>query len=231
MTRSVAFTRELLRTPFALILLVVVPVLFVIAAAGTLHQFATALGGSLAGNAAVVLSAGWAAAFLSGALGYFEAASSRDADRRLVLAGLGAFRVAASRITASLALAVIASSAAFVAVEARSTVLHPWHAGAAILAFALIYLAVGVAVGSIVSDPLAGSLIVSFIFLLDVFSGPGMSGTAAPWAISRYAGQVLIAAGVGMPSSTTDWIGLLTTTTLALSCAFGVFVLTARRRS
>jgi hypothetical protein len=72
-----------LRAPFTLVLLIAVPVVFVVSAASTLHDFADALGGSLASDAAVALSAGWAAAFLSGALGFFEAASSRGADRRL----------------------------------------------------------------------------------------------------------------------------------------------------
>src|SRR3954452_17346019 len=54
-----------------------------------LKRFAGALGGSLAADAAVSSSVGWAAAFIAGALGFFQAASSRGADRRLVVAGLG----------------------------------------------------------------------------------------------------------------------------------------------
>jgi hypothetical protein len=52
MSRTVAFTREQLRAPFTLVLLVAVPILFVVSAADSLNQFARALGGSLAGNAA-----------------------------------------------------------------------------------------------------------------------------------------------------------------------------------
>src|SRR5215217_3597981 len=77
MTRTAVFAREQLRATFALALLVVIPALFVVSAAGALSDFASALGGSLAGDAAVGLSAGWAAAFISGALGFFQAASSR----------------------------------------------------------------------------------------------------------------------------------------------------------
>ncbi len=231
MSRTIAFTQEQLRAPFTLVLLVGVPVLFVVSSAGTLNQFARALGGSLAGNAAVGSSAGWAAAFLSGALGFFEAASSRGADRRLALAGLGPSRVAVSRIVSSVGLASIAATAAFVTLEIRGAVIHPWHAAVAILAFAWLYLAVGVVVGSIVSDPLEGSLIVMFIFILDVFSGPGMSSGAAPWSISQKAADVLISAGLGRPSSASDWVGLGLTTVGALLAAFTVFVLSARRRS
>src|SRR4051794_18343017 len=192
MTRTTIFAREQLRAPFTLALLVVTPALFVVSAAGALSDFASALGGSLAGDAAVGLSAGWAAAFISGTLGFFQAASSRGADRRLALAGLGPARVALSRITASVLLAVVAAVAAFVALVIRVDVAHPLHAAVAVLAFALLYLAVGVLVGSVVTAPLEGSLLVVFIFLLDAFSGPGMSGASAPpWAISQKAADIL----------------------------------------
>lgn len=97
---AVVFAREQLRAPFTLALLVAAPVLFIFSAAGVLSDFASALGGSLRGDAAVALSAGWAAGFLSGVLGFFEASSSRGADRRLALAGLGPGRVARSRVGA-----------------------------------------------------------------------------------------------------------------------------------
>ena len=231
MNRVLAFTREQLRAPFTLVLLIAVPVLFVVSAAGALHDFANALGGSLAGDAAVALSAGWAAAFLSGALGFFEAASSRGADRRLALAGLGPSTVALSRIVASSALASVAAAAAFIALALRGGVAHPWHAAIAVVAFAWLYLGVGVLVGSLVTDPLEGSLIVVFVFILDVFSGPGMGAAAAPWAISRKAADVLIDAGLGRGSSGADWAGLIVTTAAGLLVAFAVFALSARRRS
>lgn len=44
MTRTLAFTREQLRAPFTLVLLIVVPVIFVVSAAGALHDFDRALG-------------------------------------------------------------------------------------------------------------------------------------------------------------------------------------------
>jgi hypothetical protein len=140
MTRTAVFAREQLRAPFTLGLLVAVPALFVVSAAGALSDFAEALGGSLAGDSAVVLSAGWAAGLISGALGFFQAASSRGADRRLALAGLGPARVAVSRIAASVLLAIVAAGAAFGALALRVDIVHPAHAGAAIAAFALLYL-------------------------------------------------------------------------------------------
>jgi hypothetical protein len=230
-SRALVFTREQLRAPFTLTLLVVIPALFVVSAAGALEDFAEALGGSLAGDAAVALSAGWAAAFISGALGFFQAASSRGADRRLALAGLGPARVAVSRIAASVTLAVVAAAAGFVALLLRAGVEHPVHAALAVLAFALLYVSVGVLVGSVVSDPLAGSLLVVFVFLLDVFSGPGMSESVAPWSISRKAADVLIAAATGTASPAGDWIRLALVVAAGLLAAFAVFVVSARRRT
>ena len=73
MTRTAVFAREQLRAPFALALLISVPVVFVAASAGVLSDFADALGGTLAGDAASSLGAGWAAAFIAGTLGFFQA--------------------------------------------------------------------------------------------------------------------------------------------------------------
>jgi len=230
MTRTAAFTREQLRAPFTLALLVAVPVVFVIASAGVLGDFARAQGGSLAADAASSLAAGWAAAFVAGTLGFFQAASSRGADRRLALAGLGPARVAASRIAASMLLAVIAAAAAFVALLARTGVAHLWHAALAVLAFAVIYLAVGVLIGSLISAPLEGSLAVAFVFLLDVFSGPGMAAHAAPYSISRKAADVLIAAGSGSATGTADWVKLAVVAGSAVAVAFAAFVFAARSR-
>jgi hypothetical protein len=231
MTRTTLFVREQLRAPFTAVLLVTIPAIFIVAAASTLRDFARALGGSLAGDAAVSLASGWSAAFLAGMLGFFAASSARDADRRLALAGLGAPRVAISRIVATIALATIAAASAIVTLELRSGIAHPLHATIAVVAFAWLYLGVGVLIGSVVRDPLEGSLLVVFVFLLDVFSGPGMGSGSAPWAISRTPANVLIASGLGRSSSAADLVSLAITTATSLTIAFVVFALSARRRS
>ena len=232
MTSVAFFAREQLRAPFTLALLIATPALFVAAAAGALSDFADALGGELAGDAAVSLSAGWAAALVAGSLGFFQAASSRGADRRLALAGLGPARVAVSRIGASIVLALVAAAAAFAALLIRGDLAHPAHAAAAILAFALLYLGIGVLVGSLIQAPLEGSLLVAFIFLLDAFAGPGMSGGDPPvWAVSQKAADVLIAAGIGSASPDGDWARLALVSSAALAAAFLAFVASARSRA
>jgi ABC-type transport system involved in cytochrome c biogenesis ATPase subunit len=231
MTRTAAFAREQLRAPFTLALLVAVPTVFVFVSSGVLADFAEALGGGLAADAASALSAGWAAAFIAGTLGFFQAASSRGADRRLALAGAGPYSVAVSRISASLALALVAAAAGFAALVLRTGVAHPWHAAAAVLAFALIYVAVGIVIGSLIASPLEGSLAVAFVFLLDMFSGPGMAEQAAPYSLSCKAADILITAGLGRGSSGEDWLKLAAVVAAALAVSLAAFAWTARRRA
>ncbi len=227
------FLREHLRDRTNLAMLIATPALFVIVSAAVLGEFASALGGSVAGQSASALGAGWAAAFLAGALGFFQVASSRDADRRLALAGLGATRVAAARIGASILLGVLVSTVAFGTLWLRAGTAHPAHAFVAILIFSLIYIGIGCLVGSVISGSLEGSLTVAFIFLIDAFSGPGMSdgGGIAQLMPTRNAADVLIAAGAGQVSPLGDWIVVGLTTLGALLIAAGVFWFTARPRS
>ena len=128
-------------------------------------------------------------------------------------------------------LALIAAAAGFAALEIRTGVAHPWHAAAAVFAFALIYLAIGVLIGSVISGQLEGALTVTFIFLLDVFSGPGMSADAAPWSISRKAADVLISAGLGRGSPASDWLALIAVVGAAVLGAFAAFSFSARSRA
>lgn len=228
-----AFVREHLRAPLTLALLVVIPVFFVLIFATVLGDFANALGGTLARQAASAISAGWAAAFLSGSLAFFQVSSSRGADRRLALAGLGPARVAAARVSASLALAVTVSAAALITLWLRSGIEHPLHAGAAILALALIYIGIGAAIGALVKSPLEGSLLVVLVFSVDAFSGPQMtsSGGLTAWTPTRDAADLLIAAGSGMTSPDADWLAVTAAALGALAVAFAAFWLVARRRS
>ena len=228
------FLREQMRAPLTLALLVVLPVLFVVTASSVLSDFSRALGGSASGAAATALAAGWAVAFLAGALGFFTTVSSHGADRRLALAGLGPAATATARLVSALGLAVTVTAAAFVALRLQQHVPHVTHTLLAMLAYACIYLAIGTAVGSIIHDALAGSLAVVFIFLLDVFSGPGMSkgtsGLATVLSPSQEAGELLLAAGAGMSSQSSDWTGAGLSVTVALAGAFGVFWFAARKR-
>lgn len=227
------FVREQLRTPVTIVMLIAIPTLFVIVSAAVLGEFASALGGSVTGRSASALGAGWAAAFLAGALGYFQVVSSRGADRRLALAGFGAGRVATARIGTSILLGLTVAAVAFFTLWLRAGIDHPVHAFAVIFMFALIYIGIGTLVGSFVSDPLAGSLAVAFIFLIDAFSGPGMGASSgiARLMPTRKAADVLIAAGGGQSSPVGDWVIVGLTCIGALALSAGAFWLAARSRS
>jgi hypothetical protein len=227
-----SFVREQLRAPLTLVLLVAIPGFFVLIFAGVLGEFAKALGGTLEARSATAMSAGWAAAFLSGTLGFFQVSSSRGADRRLAAAGLGPLRVALSRIAASLLLAATVSAVAFVTLWLRSGIGHPLHAAIAVFAFAAIYVGVGAIVGALITAPLEGSLLVMLVWSLDAFSGPQMTSSGGGLLTpTRDAANLLIAAGAGRGSPEVDWLQVIGVTVLALGAALAAFWLAARTRT
>jgi hypothetical protein len=168
------FFADYRRNPVNLLLLVLVPVVFVVVAAGSLADTAELLGGP-GGPAVETNTAGWAAGFLAGIAMYFQVAAAREADRRLVLSGLPAWRMVTARLLTGFALAILASTAALVALAARTGIDEPSRAVAGTLMFAVIYLAVGAVVGALVRDPVNGTVTVLFVWILDLFFAP-------PWA-------------------------------------------------
>jgi hypothetical protein len=226
-----SFLREQIRAPLNLALLIAVPVFFVLIFANVVGDFAKALGGDLARESATSISAGWAAAFLCGTLAFFQVASSREADRRLALAGLGAWRVALSRIAASIALGLIVSVVAYLTLLLRSGVEHPPHAAAAIFFFALTYIGVGTLIGTLVRDPLSGSLLVVLVFAVDAFTTPEMTSNGdLAVTPSRDAANLLITAGGGQGSPASDWIGAAAVAIVGITVALVAFWLAARKR-
>jgi hypothetical protein len=227
------FVRQYARVRVTLVMLVVIPILFVVAAAGAGGELSDALGGSASGDSMTALGGGWAAAFLGGVLGFFQVSSSRDADRRLALAGLGGLRVAFARIATCVVLALLATAVAFATVWVDSGLSQPARAFAAILACGLIYVGIGAIVGSLIRDELAGSLTVALIFLIDLYGGPGMSGSGggAHGTPTRKAQEVLMDAGAGQAAPASDWIAAGLTVLGALAIAFLAFWLAARPRS
>lgn len=227
-----AFTREHLRAPLTLVLLIWIPAFFVLIFASVLGDFAEALGGTLATQSATAISAGWAAAFLSGTLAFFQVSSSRGADRRLSSAGLGPWRVASARIAAALAIGITVSTVAFVTLWLRSGIGHPLHAAVAILSFAVIYIGIGALIGAFVKDPLSGSLLVLLLFSVDAFSNPQMTSSGlVGWTPTRAATNLLTAAGGQQGSPSADWLEMAAVALGALAVALAAFWLAARTRS
>jgi hypothetical protein len=158
-----------------------VPVAFVAAAAGSLAQLARLLSGTMAPGADVPsVTAGWAAAFIAAIAAYFQIRAARSADRRLVLAGLPAGRLAAARAVTGLALAAVASAAALLTLAARTGVDHLGRVLPATFMFAVIYLAIGALIGTLVTSPVNGTVLILFVWMVDVMFGPVFGSAARP---------------------------------------------------
>ena len=183
---TIVFVRRFLadyaRNPVNLLMLVLVPAVFVVAAAGYLVDAAKLLSDA-GGDAPSVATAtaGWAAAFLAGIAMYFQVSAARDADRGLVVAGLPAGRLVAARLAAGLALALLASVVALVALQLRTGIDQPARVIAGTAMFAVIYLGIGATVGALVRNPVNGTVLILFVWILDIFFGPSMGVGTKPW--------------------------------------------------
>ena len=162
------------RRPLNLVLLVVVPVVIVFVWGPSLADFSTLFGGS--GDRAQIeaATAGWAAAALSGLAGFFQVTGARSTDRRLAAAGQRSFPVVAGRLGASLCLAMLAATGGLVALAARTGITDPFRAVTGTVLIAIIYLALGVFVGTVVKTEMNGALLVTLAWVFDVFLGPAM---------------------------------------------------------
>lgn len=167
------FLADYARNPVNLIMLAVVPTVLVIAVAGSLADAARLLGGPGA-PAVATATAGWAAGFLSALAMYFQVASAREADRRLVSAGLAPARLVAGRLLTGVALAVLTVVVALAALAVRTGVDAWLRAALGTAMFALVYLAIGAVVGALVRSPVNGTVLILFVWILDVFLGPAL---------------------------------------------------------
>jgi len=180
---------EYARNPVNLLMLVLVPAVFVVAAAGSLGDAAEVLGGSGA-PAVATATAGWAAAFLTGLAMYFQMSSARNTDKRLVLAGLAPSRLVGARLLTGLTLALVTTAVSLLALAARTGVDAPLRVLAGTTMFALIYLALGTIVGSYVRDPVNGTVLILLVWIIDVFFGPAMGSVdrlATRWLPTHFA--------------------------------------------
>jgi len=172
------FLADYVRNPVNLLLLAVVPVVFVVVVAGSLADASKLLGGQ--GPAVETASAGWAAAFLAGIAMYFQSAATREVDRRVVIAGLPARRLVAARLLTGAVLALFAAAVALIALAARTGIDAPLRVTAGTVMFAVIYIAIGAVLGTLVRNPVNGTIIVLFIWILDIFFGPAMGAMDKP---------------------------------------------------
>ena len=162
------------RRPLNVVLLVVVPVVLVYVWGPSLADFSKLFGGS--GDRAQIeaATAGWAAAALAGLAGFFEVTGARATDRRLAGASGRYASVVVGRLGASLCLAMLAATGGLVALAVRTGITNPFRAVSATVLIAIIYLALGVLVGTAVKTEMNGALLVTLAWVFDVFLGPAM---------------------------------------------------------
>ncbi len=171
------------RRPLNLVLLVVVPVVLVYVWGPSLADFSKLFGGS--GDRAQIeaATAGWAAAALAGLAGFFQVTGARSTDRRLAAAGGRSASVVAGRLGASFCLATLAATGGLLALAARTGISDPFRAVSATVLIAIIYLALGVLVGTAVKTEMNGALLVTLAWVFDVFLGPAMG--SGPSLVTR----------------------------------------------
>lgn len=174
------FVGEYVRNPVNLLFLVVVPIVFVVLAADAMAAAASLLGGAGGGAGIETATAGWAAGFLTAIAMYFQIATARDPDRRLVLSGLQRRQLVSARLAAGAALALLTTTTALAVLLIRGGIAQPGRAVLGTLMFALVYLALGAIVGAWVPDPVNGTVILLFLWIIDIFFGPTLSAANAP---------------------------------------------------
>src|SRR6266702_1003853 len=178
------FLADYARNPVNLLVLVLVPLVFVIVAAGSLADAAKLLGGASGAIQVQTVTAGWAAGFVAAIAMYFQVAAARDTDRRLVIAGLPTTRLVDARLASGLAVALLAGAAALVALQLRTGIDQPERLVAGTLMFAVIYLAVGAVTGALVRNPVNGTVLILVVWILDVPSHHGGRLGDLGWALA-----------------------------------------------
>ena len=200
------FLRDYARNSTNLVVLVLVPVVFVLVAADSLADAARLLGGN--GAALEEATAAWAAGFLAAVAMYFQVSAARDTDRRLLLCGARPATLVAARLLTGSVLALAATAVALVVLAVRAPPDHPLRLVVGTAMFALVYLGIGAAVGSVARDPVNGTVVVLFIWILDVFFGPTLSSPDSP--ITRVVPTHFVSLWLAdTPSGHAGWLGEL----------------------
>ena len=163
------------RRPLNIVLLVVVPIMIVFVWGGALADFSKVILGGEGDRAQIeAATAGWAAAALAGLTGFFQVIGSQSADRRLAAAGGRTAPVVAGRLSAAFGLAVLAAVGGLAALAVRAGFSDPIRVVTATVAVAVIYLALGVLVGTVVRSEMNGALLITLVWIFDVFLGPAL---------------------------------------------------------
>lgn len=220
------FLADYTRNRVNLLFLALVPIVFVVVAAGALADAARLLGAAEDGAGVPTATAGWAAGFLAGTAMYFQLAATRETDRRMVLSGMSRIRLVAARLLVGATLALVAAAASLVALLARTGIEDPARVVSGTVMFAVIYVAIGATVGAVVPNPTNGTVTLMFVWIIDVFLGSTL--TSSDFWVTRLLPTHFVSlwtVGTVPSHSWPDALGAsVAWVALALLVAFGVVV-------
>lgn len=203
------YAREYYRSPLNLVLLVVIPVLLILSFGSALTRFSGLLDQVPAPEVGNALGAVWAAAFLTGIMGFYMMFGAREADRRLVRSGYSALSVVLLRMTTVALLGLLATATSYAVLITRVTPDNYPATFAAIYLAALIYGAIGILIGSLITGELEGSFALLFFFIMDAFIGSPLFGSSSEvFAIlpTHYPSLIVTAMTAGEVHSAMHWL-------------------------
>lgn len=228
------FVREYYRTTLNVVLLIVIPALVIFAVSDSIGRISRIFATGLTTAMAESMGALWAAAFLTGMMGFFMITGARAADRRLVGAGYGALEVVALRFTVIALFGGLATLASYGLLLTRVTPTD--HAQMLLVMYlaALLYGALGVLIGSLIPGELEGSFALLFFFVMDAFIASPLFGNAGGFPLNLlptfYPTKVLLSVTAEAPHDAVHWLYIGGYALAVGALAAGAFYRVARRR-
>jgi hypothetical protein len=175
---------ELVRKPFTLVLLLVLPPV-VIEMYGVAMSSFPQLPGLPADAATTGRMTGtlFAVAFLAGLVGLFQVISARRGDERLAVAGFSRWQLLLGRLVTMLVVAVAGTAVAFAVFTYSVDVAAPGLAAAVLVAAAMVYGLLGVVIGTLLPKELEGSIALVFLADLDNALSSGLFDVGASLSV------------------------------------------------
>lgn len=203
------FLREYYRNTMNLVLLAIIPVLLIYTFGDALGRLSDLFGQRLTVEMGKSMGALWAAAFLTGITGFFMMIGAHLADRRLVRAGYSAATVVLLRMVAVGVVGIAVSLVSFGVLLTQLTPVNYIQAFLVMYLGALIYGAIGILIGSIITAELEGSFALLFFFVMDAFIGSPLFGATAQAFVllpTYYPTKILLALTAGQPHAGVHWV-------------------------
>jgi ABC-2 type transport system permease protein len=228
------FVREYRRTTLNVVLLVAIPALVIVAIGDSIGRISRIFETGLTTAMAESMGALWAAAFLTGMMGFFMITGARGADRRLVAAGYGALEVVALRFAVVALFGGVATLASYALLLTRVEPTDHLQMLIVMYLAALLYGALGVLIGSLVAGELEGSFALLFFFIFDAFIASPLFGDAGGFPLNLlptfYPTTVLLSVTAGQPHAAEHWIYIGAYALVVGTLAASAFYRAARRR-